>query len=111
MKTKQESKGGRWGQIQTHKSHALDGSEKKLEVFEKKRDYKILLILIIHRFYSWNFAYLLKFICNLKISTSDAFVAMCGCALRGSSVSPVMCTFLAEGDESDALPSSVSPVL
>ena len=110
MRAKQKRNRGRWRQIQTHEIHALVGREKKLVLkVWREKEYKIPLILIIHRFYSYNFAYLLKFICNLKIGTGDAFVVLCGHAQSGTSLSLMACTFLAEVDDSDTLPCSLSP--
>lgn len=86
------------------------GWEKKLslKVWKEKYD-KMPLILIIPRFYSCTFAYVLKCICNLSIGAGDAFVVLCGWAQSGTSLSPMTCTLLAEVDESDTLPSSLSP--
>ena len=62
------------------------------------------LILIICVFYICKFAYLLKFICDLKISTCGTFTVICGCAISCHR----KCTFPAKVEQGNILSSCFS---
>lgn len=60
----------------------------------------------IHRFHVYEFAYLLKFICNIQINTRSAFAVIHGHSQSFEKFSHPMCTFSAQVKQAGALPLS-----